>query len=145
MTKSKLNRQIQRICRQDHTFDGSLNLKKMYWLFNITQQAVTPRDYYVPIGSEALYRGYAEVLLGRPAQSQEELDSMNLMVNLEAGTIFRSPGFTGSKSRYIKQNCLPQRVPANQFLCLPLDLLSSRGTNTSGISKNHWNLCIFVR
>jgi hypothetical protein len=108
---------------------------------NMSSQVTTPRDYYVPIGSEALYRGYAEVLLGRPAQSQQELDSMNLMVNLEEGTIFKSPGFTGSKSRYIRQNCVPQNSqPTNKFMCYPLKMASSPGTDTSGISKNLHNI-----
>lgn len=47
---------------------------------------MTSGDYYVPMGSQALYREYAEGLLGRPAATQEELESMQLV--LRCGPLF---------------------------------------------------------
>ncbi len=47
---------------------------------------MTPGDYYVPMASEALYREYAEGLLGRPASGPEELEDMQLV--LRCGPLF---------------------------------------------------------
>jgi len=47
---------------------------------------LTSGTYYIPMASKALYRQYAEGLLGRPATSQRELDSMQLV--LKCGPLF---------------------------------------------------------
>lgn len=47
---------------------------------------MTSGDYYVPMASQALYRQYAQGLLGRPAANQEELDAMQLI--LRCGPLF---------------------------------------------------------
>lgn len=47
---------------------------------------MTPGDYYVPMASEALYREYAQGLLGRPADTPEELEDMQLV--LRCGPLF---------------------------------------------------------
>jgi hypothetical protein len=99
------------------------------------------RNYYVPIASEACFRSYAEVLLGRPARSEEELDSMKLRIRVTVLPVFYSYGFknesSGKRVRYVRQTCPPANTNGSQVLCLPLRLLSGPGTDTSGISKGN--------
>jgi len=94
--------------------------------------------FYMPIASEGCYRSYAEVLLGRPARSQEELDSMKLRIRVRVPPIFRSYGFPNARmSKYFRQTCLPTSFGSiNQVLCLPLPIGDAPGTDTSGVSKS---------
>lgn len=56
-------------------------------------QIITPGTYYAPMGSKAMYRKYAEGLLGRPAANQDELDAMKLL--LRCGPLFSTVENTG--------------------------------------------------
>ncbi|ODM92318.1 hypothetical protein Ocin01_14365 [Orchesella cincta] len=51
-----------------------------------TVPVIVPGDYYVPMASQALYRHYAEGLLGRPAKNEFELEAMQL--SMRCGPLF---------------------------------------------------------
>lgn len=51
-------------------FHCAIKFKKLY------SQVLVPHVYSVQLGSDALFRNYAESFLGRPAQNQSELDEM---------------------------------------------------------------------
>jgi len=98
-----------------------------------------PRNYYVPIASEGCYRSYAEVLLGRPARDQSELDSMKLRIRLTIPPIFYSYGY----DKHFRQSCMPPigNPSGDQVLCRPLLFGDAPETDTSGISKNNDIMC----
>jgi len=97
-----------------------------------------------------MFRGYFEVLRGRPAQSQSELDTLKLKLTLQPSETFLATGFDLPNKYYIQQGC--SLTGTNQFFCVPLSYISSsvsllgvtvnitvplsaQGTDTSGISN----------
>ncbi len=66
------------------------------------------------MASEALYREYAEGLLGRPAATQEELDSMQLILDCgPALTTVQNTGFPHvEQPPSFAQACVPAGLPS---------------------------------
>jgi len=58
------------------------------------------------MGSQHLYRSYAEVFLGRPVADQEELNAMNLKILFEATYTVLTMGY----NKTLIQQCLPKTV-----------------------------------
>lgn len=59
--------------------------------------------FYVPMGSTHLYRAYATYFLGRPPNSQQELDAMELRIK---GSLTYSWESTGYNKSHFSQQCL---------------------------------------
>ncbi|CAL8123429.1 unnamed protein product [Orchesella dallaii] len=78
-----------------------------------TVPVIAPGDYYVPMASQALYRQYAEGLLGRPATNEFELEAMQL--TMLCGPLFSTidnRGYPYQKNPpHFSQVCLFGGVP----------------------------------
>jgi len=84
--------------------------------------------FYIPMGSQHMYRSYAEYLLGRPPRSQDELNRMNLRIQ---GSPTHTWITTGYDQRFIQQ-CIPAMAFFKGF-CLAG--LGSEQTNLSPIRR----------
>lgn len=83
---------------------------------------------YVPMGSQHLYRSYAEYFLGRPPASQDELDRMNLRIQ---GSPTHTWIMTGYDQRFFQQ-CIPALA---FFKGLCIAGLGSEQTNLSPVRE----------
>ncbi len=93
-----------------------------------TMARAAMEPFYVPMGSQHLYRSYAEYLLGRPPKSQDELENMNLRIR---GSPTHTWITTGYDQRFIQQ-CIPAMALFKAFCIAGL---GSEGTNMSPIRK----------
>lgn len=92
------------------------------------------------MASVKTYRQSAEVLLGRPARSQSELDLINL--RLQGSTTLKITGF---ETKGFRQACFPinrliKEFPRNflKFTCFSFG--GTRGTDLTFASKIHKNI-----
>ena len=89
------------------------------------------------MASERIYRQSAEVLLGRPARNQVELDLLDLRIRGSLG----APRITGFATRRFQKACLPlnrpiKEFPRNLLQVTCFSFLGTRGTDLAQASKS---------
>ena len=82
------------------------------------------------MASEHYYRNYAETFLGRPVQSEEELDEMNLRID-----VVYSRAVNLGYDQHFVQLCLPS-LRLGQINCTFLAGSGSKSIDASSQGKN---------
>lgn len=92
------------------------------------------------MGSNALYRNFAESFLGRPAHNQSELDAMCFTFAFVDALVIQSGYVTKSNIRIVVSTQLRPRLPSNPLgigtFGIQVTLAQSAGSTTANQCKN---------